>query len=496
MVRSPCNLQRFRINREAAERSNSTAESCPTGRSNLRRGVARVAMRAVAESRAPLKDAYLHCPRCLLRIAWEDAGRDCSECQRRGRTIDGIPVLAVDPAELVRDWGRQRAAFGDEMRATRDVVLAQLAAGALPSRTRARLQRLHDRLGRHHEQVDAMFETAGVSPVEEALRRDGRVPGEGIATAYFDQIHRDWGWETGEPDAALEVVSDVLGGLRPRRMLVLGAGACRLPYDLHRLAGVETTVALDINPVPFFVARRMLAGESVELVEFPRCPRDSQSVAVDRTLRCADPGAGGFHLLFADGLEPPVPDGSFDLVFTPWFIDQVPRDLATLIPEIRRVLARGGAWLNHGPLLYQPSHTAPAHRYREDEVHELAVAHGFSLARHRWDRLLYMESPAGSQGRTEGVVSFLARKEAQRDARVEDSPGWLEDPSLPIPRWSALEHYQAPHPMFGAVASLVDGQRSARAIADEMVRRFSLPEDAALGGVMTCLSEIWRAGHS
>ena len=402
-------------------------------------------MRAVAEAPAPLRDAYLHCPRCLLRIAWEDAGHDCHECQRRGRTIDGIPVLTPDPAEMVRDWGRQRAAFGQEMRATRDVVLAELAGRALPSRTRARLQRLHERLGRHHEQVDAMFEVAGVPPTQEALRRDGRVPGEGIATAYFDQIHRDWGWGTGEPEAACEVVLDVLGDLRPRRMLVLGAGACRLPYELHRILGVETTVALDINPVPFFVARRVIAAETVELVEFPRCPRDSQSVAVDRTLRCADPGGGGFQLLFGDGLEPPVPDASFDLVFTPWFIDQVPRDLALLIPEIRRVLVEGGAWLNHGPLLYQPAHTAPAHRYREDEVFELAEAHGFSLSSHRWDRLLYMESPAGSQGRTEGVATFLARK-GELDTKGGESPGWLDDPSLPIPRWPGLDGYRAPPP--------------------------------------------------
>lgn len=382
------------------------------------------------------------------------------------------------------------------MRATRDVVLAQIAGQALPTRTRARLQRLHDRLGRHHEQVEALFEVAGVSTVEEALRRDGRVPGEGIATAYFDQIHRDWAWDTGEPEAALKLVREVLGDRRPRRMLVLGAGACRLPYDLHRCAGIETTVALDINPVPFFVARRVIAGETVELVEFPRCPRDSLSVAVDRTLRCEHPGAAGFHLLFADGLEPPVPDASFDLVFTPWFIDQVPQDLATLIPEIHRVLVQGGAWLNHGPLLYQPSHTQPAHRYREDEVHELAQTHGFSLAGHRWDRLLYMESPAGSQGRTEGVATFLAEKQGRVTATVEQRPGWLDDPSQPVPRWPELDGYQAPHPMFGAVASLVDGQRSAQAIADEMVRRFNLPQDAALGGVKTCLSEIWRAGRS
>lgn len=405
-------------------------------------------------------------------------------------------MLTADPEEMRRDWGRQRKAFDEETRITRDLVLAQIAGQSLGATTRARLQRLHERLERQHVQIEALFDAAGVTPVDEALSRRDRVPGEGVATAYLDQIHRDWGWNTGEPESALEVVLDVLGDRRPKSMLVLGAGACRLPHALHRAVGIETTIAVDINPVPFFVARRVMAGETVELVELPRCPRDSQSVAVDRTLRCEDPAAEGFHLLFADGLEPPVPDGVFDVVFTPWFIDQVPKDLATLVPEVHRVLTDGGVWLNHGPLLYQPTHTQPAHRYREDEVHEIVAANGFSMLRHRWDRLLYMESPAGSQGRTEGVATFLAHKEGRVVATEDDTPRWLEDASVLVPRWPELDDYQAPHPMFAAVAGLIDGQRSARAIADEMVTRFKLPADAALGGVMTCLSEMWRARRS
>lgn len=431
-------------------------------------------------------------------MGWADASQGCAECTRSARVVGDIPVLVSDPSEMVRDWGAQRALFSRETRATRDVVLAQLAGQALPATTRTRLQRLYDRLGRHLGEVEALYEAAGVPAVDEPVSRGERVPGEGIATAYFDQIHRDWGWDTDEPGAALEIVLEVLGDRRPQRMLVLGAGACRLPYELHRAAGLETTVAIDINPVPFFVARRVIAGQSVALTEFPRCPRDSHAVAVDRTLRSSNPGADGFHLLFADGLEPPVPDASFDLVLTPWFIDQVPKDLATLLPTIHRVLRAGGAWLNHGPLLYQPTHTQPAHRYREDEVHELTQAAGFSLARHRWDRLLYMQSPAGSQGRTEGIATFLAEKKDRpgRGAIEAEAPGWLEDATLAVPRWPELDGYQPPHPMFAAVASLIDGSRSSQMIADEMVRRFSLPADAALGGVTTCLAEMWRARRS
>ncbi len=453
------------------------------------------------DANAAAHPKLLHCPTCLLKLGVDEAGAKCPECRRQGATADGIPVLCDDPASMLEDWGRQRAAFVVDTRATADAVLAQLAGQDLHERTRARLELVYDRMVKHGAQLDALFEGAGVASVKEKLSLEGRVPGEGVATAYFDQVHRDWGWNgtSEEPAAALEAVMAVAGEERPATMLVLGAGACRLPYDLHRALGVTTTIAVDINPVPFFIARRVIQGQKVEMIEFPRSPRDSAQAAVDRTLRCPDAGAEGFHFLFADGLAPPVPDGAFDAVFTPWFIDQVPKDLRTLLPEIHRMLSPGGVWINHGPLLFHPSHTQPSARYREDELYALMAEAGFEIDAKRWDRLLYMQSPAGSQGRTEGVLSFAARRvevvEAQSEAD-DGRPAWLEDPALPIPRWAGLDGYTPPHPMFAAVASLVDGTRSASVIADEMVRRFNLPEAAALGGVMTCLTEMWRARHA
>ncbi|MEM6290039.1 MAG: methyltransferase domain-containing protein [Myxococcota bacterium] len=436
----------------------------------------------------------------MLKLDLTEAGAKCSECRRQGGVAGGIAVLCDDPVAMLEDWGRQRAAFVADTRATADAVLAQLAGQDLHARTRARLELVYDRMVKHGTQLNALFERAGVKSVKEKLSLEARVPGEGVATAYFDQVHRDWGWndESDEPGAALEAVMSVVGDARPSTMLVLGAGACRLPYDLHCRLNVSTTIAVDINPVPFFIARRLIAGETEEMVEFPRSPRDSEHAAVDRTLACPNPGVDGFHFLFADGLAPPVPDASFDAVFTPWFIDQVPKDLRTLLPEIHRVLRPGGVWINHGPLLFHPSHTPPSARYREDELYELMEDAGFEVDAKRWDRLLYMQSPAGSQGRTEGVLSFAARKVALRSTIAEEDarPAWLDDPVLRIPRWSELDDYTAPHPMFAAVASLVDGARSASAIADEMVRRFNLPADAALGGVMTCLLEMWRARHA
>jgi hypothetical protein len=322
------------------------------------------------------------------------------------------------------------------------------------------------------------------------------VPGEGTLTSYYHHVHRDWGWddhstEVGDAIAALRGV--VPSTWQPGAMLVLGAGACRLPYEVHRRWGARTTVALDINPLPFLVAKKLIEGATVPLFEFPISPWTSQQVVVDRNLRCADADPTGFSLVFADALDPPVRAGAFDTVFTPWFIDQVPKDLSTLLGCIHRALRDGGTWLNFGPLLYHPSHTMLAHRYRVDEVLALAEEAGFTIEVHTHQRMLYMQSPAGSQGRTEGILTFRAIKSTSRVvAEPEPQPAWQSDARASVPAWPGLASYTAPHPMFAAVVALIDGTRSIRDIADVLVRNHGLPPDAAEGGVLTCLLEIQR----
>ena len=85
-----------------------------------------------------------------------------------------------------------------------------------------------------------------------------------------------------------------------------------------------------------------------------------------------------FQFVFADGVEPPFADGSFDSVVTPWFIDQVPRDLPAFFARLARLLRPGGRWLNQGPLVY-PEQTPFAQRFSRGELFELAASAGFAI---------------------------------------------------------------------------------------------------------------------
>lgn len=440
----------------------------------------------------------LCCPYCQGELsAGDDERLRCTGCHKRYPNVGGIPVLTRDPDKWVANWRYRVADFLEDNEHARDNILAQLATSEPIPLTRQRLERLRERLLEHRERILALTSAAGLEPESRQADELAPVPGEGSITAYYHQIHRDWGWED-EGNREVEEALDEVAAVAPEETslgvtLVLGAGAARLAYELHRRHRAPLTLALDLNPLPFLVASKLISGEALDLFEFPLRPPTLEQVAVDRRLAARDP-RDGFHLLFADGLSPPVPPGTIDTVITPWFVDQVPQDLATLLPTLRRLLKDGGQWINHGPLIYHPAHTKLVHRYGEDELVALCEHLGLNVEAQRVTRMRYMQSPVGSQGRTERVLTFRARATAAAPGSTTASAAdWRGDPDLPVPRFDGLDAYEAPHPMFAAIAALVDGQRTTRQIAQLMTTRHGLPADAALEGVTAALGEIARA---
>ncbi|HYJ10491.1 MAG TPA: class I SAM-dependent methyltransferase, partial [Polyangiaceae bacterium] len=311
---------------------------------------------------------------------------------------------------------------------------------------------------------------------------------------YYAQIHRDWGWESEgcrEALDAAEAVGSILADHELGRFLVLGAGACRLTQELHHRYRATATLALDVDPLPFVVAQRLLQGRTVRLYEFPAWPLDSTKLFADRSLSSATPADPTLRLVFADARDPPVRAQSFDTVLTPWFIDLV--DMPALFERIWQVLVPGGCWINFGPLLYGESATGLPGRYCIDEVFDRVETAGFSIERHSFRRMTYMHSPISCQGRVETVLTFCARRLADKPAQPDaQSPDWLVDAALPVPVLPGLERYEPTHAMLRTIVNLIDGKRSASDIGDLLVRHHSLPREHALTAVTACLRAIER----
>ncbi len=317
---------------------------------------------------APLAE-LLACPSCGSRLA----GAGCLACRIDFPSIGGIPWLMPEPRLALAEWrgrlhhllthyateaARQRAALsdsGDDKLARHRLEHVAAALDDQSARLRALMQPLgFDRRNEAH----AVHVALGTElPVNQGL------------SSYYPNLHRDWCWGDAENRASLDaVLASLPTGTTPARVLVLGAGACRLAYDLHQALRPGLTVALDFNPLFLLAASRVLAGDALELYEFPIAPRTIADHAVLRRLAAPAAVAPGFEFVLADASAPPFRPGSFDLVLTPWFIDVAGEPVGRIVARINALLALGGLWVNHGSLAFADA--APAEALSLEELLE------------------------------------------------------------------------------------------------------------------------------
>ncbi|MBI4475108.1 MAG: methyltransferase domain-containing protein [Acidobacteria bacterium] len=334
------------------------------------------------------------------------------------------------------------------------------------------------------------------------------LPGAGQASTtelpaplkYIHYLYRDWGWPAepnGENERALAAMDFVQEERPLGRTLVIGAGACRLAYDLHRRDAGAETVALDIEPFLFTVARTVILGGTVRLSEANAEIDELGAVSREWTLTAPHGplDKDRFHFLIADGLEPPLEKDAFDTVVTPWFIDIVPPDLRDFMSTVYRLLKRGGRWLNLGPLRYTPDMPAPL-RFTREEVFDLLKRAGFELGHWRTESMPYLVSKLNARGKMELVLAFAATKSETSlgtDTTEVTPPAWLLFRHLPIPTFPGQSMFHSNNSLVQLVVSAIDGNRSLDDLTLMVADRARQPDlsiHQIRAAIRRCLGEI------
>jgi hypothetical protein len=232
------------------------------------------------------------------------------------------------------------------------------------------------------------------------------------------------------------------------------------------------------------VARRMVSGGRMELTEARSNATEMSRFGVLRNLQAPAGAIERFHVLLANGLQPPVREQVFDTVLTPWFIDVVPTDLRDFMSVLSRVLVPGGRWINYGPLLFPPNRPA-AYRYSREEVIEIAQLAGFDITRETDELMRFAYSPLAARGRLEHCIAFSARKSSPR------ANAWLQIPHLPIPGFSPRAERRRESAAFEAIMALVDGRRS----IDDIALHLGAGSDVNLGAIKDAVRLCLQTVH-
>ena len=442
-------------------------------------------------------NALLACPRCDKTPLEPTGDRlHCKACKVDFPAVGGIPWMFAEPQATLGEW-RGRLQFALQQLGHEIAGLEQELKNAdMTSLARRRVDRYRKCVDSHRRKLRKLLRPLDVQSMqgsfESYLALRTRLPTDQGLNTYYSNIHRDWAWGDEENQASLKQVQAVLHDhAELGNVLVLGAGAGRLAYDIHRNMACATTVAMDFNPLLMMVARAVTQGEKLNLYEFPIAPLALEDDAVLRKLAAPEAVGDGFHLVLGDALRPPFPEMSFDTVVTPWLIDIISEDLPILAARINRLLKPDGRWVNFGSLAF--SSPQKARHYSPEEVKAIVAESGFSDPYVSQATIPYMCSPASRHGRQERVFTFSAYKErnASKPERHKALPDWIVTGNDPVPLSPSFRQQAMTTQIYSFIMSLIDGRRSIKDMAVVLESQKLMSKEEAEPAIRSFLTKMY-----
>jgi SAM-dependent methyltransferase len=362
--------------------------------------------------------------------------------------------------------------------------------------TTRRLERYKTAIDSHRRALQKLMRPLDVQSTsgnyETYLAMRTRLPIDQGLNTYYANVHRDWSWGDDENNASMRQIRAVLHeNAELGNVLVLGAGAGRLAYDIHMQFECSSTVALDFNPMLMFVANAVTRGDKLKMYEFPIAPKSLQDDAVMRTLSAPEKVTEEFHLLLGDALRAPFAPQSFDTVVTPWLIDIITEDLPVLATRINSLLKENGRWVNFGSLAF--SSPQRSLQYSPEETKAIVAECGFSDPYVSEATIPYMCSPASRHGRQEKVFTFSAYKERQvkQAARHRALPDWIVTGKEPVPLTQSFRTQAMSTQIYSFIMSLIDGKRSLQDMAIVLENQKLMSREEAEPAIRSFLTRMY-----
>ena len=217
---------------------------------------------------------FIACPRCdKTPLEASDDALHCKACKVDFPVLEDMPWMFSEPQAALGEW-RGRLQFSLQQLSHEIAGLdKELQAKAISPLAKRRVERYKKAVETHRRSLQKLLQPVEMQSLqgnyESYLALRTRLPTDQGLNTYYPNVHRDWAWGEEENAASMKQIRAVLHDHADLgNVLVLGAGAGRLAYDIHTQLNCTATVAMDFNPLLMLVAKAVTSGQKLSLYEF------------------------------------------------------------------------------------------------------------------------------------------------------------------------------------------------------------------------------------
>lgn len=299
--------------------------------------------------------------------------------------------------------------------------------------------------------------------------------------SYFQNIFRDWSWETQENQIYFDFVQKEITN-ETKNVLILGAGAARISHDL---ASENTNInfySIDHNPFLLLTAQSLFNGEENKMYDYTPYPKNLSETAQKHKIKIAKHEADNHLFILGRFPELPFKESSFDLIIAPWFFDILDTPFVESIHYTTKYLNDTGKLLIYGP---QNVHKNELENQLCFEEIEEGLKEIFEQTHVESKTIEYLHNPITSQNRIEGVMFATCTK--ARTAAKE-----LMSPTAPSTIYftPTFEHHKNVNQTFFHIFKHIEDNMEIADLAKKLETEFGFKEDEALYYAQTFITKL------
>lgn len=469
------------------------------------------------------KAICLECKSPLENFVWPCDRVTCSNCKQIYPLVgDKIPVLIKSPYEYL---AKMYIHYENYLK-QQDGEIRKIAAAASSNLLRMPiLSAFQEAIRRNTACVKSLQEEIlphlSIKALAAAAGAEPHADEGGSYLTTLSYLQRDWGWSP-EGESELATLEGLLFAqlkeltTEADSILVLGAGAGRVAWDLRQLYG--QVYATDMSLTMAYQFYQLLSGD-LEFFELSANNLRRSTDAVRRHVASLRPRGSGegapgscdnLSYFIGDAQNIPLPNHSLSAIISIYFTDLVP--LRNLLPEVKRTLKAGGLFVHIGPLEYHFIDLNDS--LAADEIKSVFTRNGFTIVYEAEIPAAHLRSSASMAARLFDNWFFVAYYDTSSSAPPPsvitlDSVLKLAGP-LRFERLGVLssegeevietnlvlpsgEKYEGASSVLD-ILRIINGQRSNREVIEILAEDYEIPDESAYEVILRTFRTLFDKG--